>query len=49
VHPERSHATTLPPIRDLDVVKWLHENRTKRCTFLAIEYANGAGHLEVVE
>ena len=33
----------------LDVVKYLHENRTEGCTYWAMNYAARGGHLEVVK
>jgi hypothetical protein len=33
----------------LDVVKWLHENRTEGCTHWAIDQAIEYGHLDVVK
>lgn len=32
----------------LNVVQWLHANRTEGCTTKAIQYAARNGHLEVV-
>ena len=32
----------------LDVVMWLHENRTEGCSDWAVDYAAKYGHLEVV-
>jgi hypothetical protein len=33
----------------LDVVKWLHENRTEGCTTYAMDWASRNGHLNVVK
>ena len=33
----------------LDVVKWLHENRTEGCSVAAMDWAAKNGHLEVVK
>ncbi len=33
----------------LDVVKWLHENRTEGCTTFAVVHAVVYGHLETVK
>ena len=33
----------------LDVVKFLHENRTEGCTKYAMDYASRNGHLDVVK
>ena len=34
---------------DLDVVKWLHENRSEGCSIWAMDYAANNGHLEIVK
>lgn len=34
---------------DLDVIKWLHENCTERCTSRAMDNVAVCGHLEVVK
>ncbi len=33
----------------LDVVKWLHENRTEGCTKVAMSMATINGHLDVIK
>jgi hypothetical protein len=33
----------------LEVIKWLHVNRTEGCTYWAMNYAAEHGHLEVVK
>ena len=33
----------------LDVVMWLHENRTEGCSYKAMDWAAGKGHLDVVK
>jgi hypothetical protein len=36
-------------VTELEVVKWLHENRTEGCTPYAMHFAAREGHLEVVK
>ena len=33
----------------LDVVRWLHSNRSEGCTFDAMNYAASNGHLVVIQ
>lgn len=33
----------------LDIVKWLHENRSEGCTKWAVYYAREFGHFEIVK
>jgi len=33
----------------LEVIKWLHTNRTEGCTYKAMDWASLKGHLEVVK
>ena len=33
----------------LEMVKWLHQNRTEGCTTIAMGWAAGNGHLETVK
>ena len=33
----------------IDIIKWLHENRSEGCTTDAMDYAARSGHLEVIK